>query len=221
MRHLLQPCVLGTASAAALVSALACYPRLTLWVQRPGPLWYLEATIFICCIMLWGFVFAWHEPYTHRPVFVRHLELVPLVAATVAGLAVGAVFHWWIDPSLRAKFPEEYPPDLAHWLAAIPFVLAFNQLFLVFAPFDWLMRLTKSRWLAAGIIGLWRAILLLLNMHRLQVSISPSLLTVLLAGRMTAGFFVVWLYWRGGVFLVGWWVFLLECRHLPDLLGRP
>ena len=216
MRHLLQPRVLKVASLAAAASTLACYPRLALWLHRPAPLWYLEATIFICCILLWGFVFAWHEPYTHRPALLWKLDPLPLGVATLTGLGTAAAFHLWLDPSLRSKFPEEYPPDLTHWLATVPFILGFNQLFLIFAPFDWLMRLSKNPTLATTLTGLLGAGLLLMKIHTLSATLEPSLLAVLLAGRLVAGFLVVWFYVRGGVWLVCWWALLLEGRHLLD-----
>jgi len=217
MRHLLQPRVLKTAAIAAAISMLACYPRLSLWLTRPGPIWYLEATIFLCSIMLWGFVFAWHEPYTGRPVFIFKPDLVPLAVATLAGLAASLAFHFWVDPTLRTKLPEEYPPDLLHWLAALPFILAFNQLFVLFAPFDWLMRLIRNRWMAAALTGLLAAAVLLFKIQKLTVAVPPSLLTALLLGRILSGFLVVWFYLRGGVPLVCWWTLLLESRHLLDL----
>ena len=97
-------------------------------------------------------------------------------------------------------------------------MLAFNQLFLIFAPFDWLMRLSKNRWVAASLTGLLGAALLAMKFHTLSASIAAPLLVVMLAARIVAGFFVVWLYLRGGVGLVCWWAFLLECRHLLDLI---
>jgi hypothetical protein len=219
MRHLLQPRVLKTASTAAAISALASYPRLLLWQHRPAPIWYLEATIFISCIILWGFVFAWHEPYTRRPVLILKLDLTPLIVATLTGIGTASAFHFWLDPSLRSEFPEEYPPDLKHWLAAVPFILAFNQLFLIFAPFDWLMRLGKNRWAATILTGLLGAVLLVMKIHTLSASIAAPLLAVMLAGRFVAGFLVIWLYLRGGVILVCWWACLIECRHLLDFIN--
>ena len=58
MRNLAQPRVLKLAGIASLVTALACYPRLSLWLNSAAPIWYLEAVIFFCGIVLWGFVFA-------------------------------------------------------------------------------------------------------------------------------------------------------------------
>jgi hypothetical protein len=219
MRHLLQPRVLNQASIAGLLSALACYPRLSLWLARPGPIWYLEATILVCCIMLWGFVFAWHTPYTNRPVFVLNWELAPFIAATLTGIGSAAIYHLWVDPSLRPKLPEEYPPDLQHWLAAVPFVLALNQLLLIFAPFDWLIRLFKNRWVAASLTALFGACVMMMKIHSLTTPVAPLLLAALLAARIVAVFLAVLFYLRGGVLLVWWWTLLFESRHLLDIFG--
>jgi len=219
MRHLFQPRVLNTACLAALVSALACYPRLSLWLNRPGPIWYLEATIFVSCIMLWSFVFAWHTPYTNRPVIVFNLESISVIVATLTGTIAAMACHLWVDPSLRSKLPEEYPADITHWLALMPFTLAFNQLILVFAPFDWLMRLFKNRWVAASLTALFGAGVMLLKIHSLSIPVSPFLLAVLLIGRIAGAFLLIAFYLRGGVFLVWWWTFLFESRHLFNLIG--
>lgn len=217
MRLLLQPRVLRMASLAAALSTFACYPRLTLWLHRPAPLWYLEATIFVCSTLLWGFVFAWHEPYTRRPLACWPIDRLPLGVATATGIGTAAAFHLWLDPILQSHFPEEYPPDLPHWLAALPFILGFNQLFLIFAPFDWAMRLTQNRRIAGTCIGLLSAALLLLKIHTLPTSLAPAVVGVLLAGRMVTGYLVAWFYWHGGIGLVCWWALLLESRHLLDL----
>lgn len=216
MRHLLQPQVLKTAGIAAAVSTLACYPQLTLWLHKPGPIWYLLATIFTCSIMLWGFVFAWHEPYTNRPVFIFKLDVLPFVIATVLGLGTATLFHLWFDPSLRAKFPDEYPPDLQHWLASLLFSLALTQLLLVFAPFDWLMRLAKNRWVAMTLTAFFAASVQGMKIHSLHTPVSPALAIGLLATRFVGGFLAAAFYLRGGVILVWWWALLVVCRHLLD-----
>ena len=195
MRHLLQPRVLNLASVAALVSAVACYPRLSIWQHRPGPMWYSEAAIFVCCIMLWGFVFAWHTPYTKRPVFVFNLDAGWVAAATMAGLVMAAVYYLWLDPLIKSKFPEDY------------------------APFDWLMRLAKNRWVAMTVTALLGAGVQALKIHKLAVPVSPLLLAALLALRVGGGILAVTFYLRGGIFLVWWWTFLLESRLLVDLIG--
>jgi hypothetical protein len=220
MRHLLQPRVLNLASVAALVSALACYPRLSLWLNRPAPIWYLEAIIFLCGIVFWSFVFAWHTPYTNRPVFALKLEPRAFVTVTLIGMFAAAVFQLWLDPSLRVKFPEEYPVDLKHWFAGVLFALAISQLFLIFAPVDWLMRLFKNRRVAMSLTALFGAGVLAMKLHSLPTPVPPLLLVALLAGRIALGFLAVSFYLRGGVLLVWWWIFLFETRHLLDFTGN-
>jgi hypothetical protein len=221
MRHLLQPRVLQLAGIAALSSALACYPRLSLWLNRPGPVWYLEGLIFLCCIVLWGFVFAWHEPYASRPVFVLKLDPKLFIAATVAGIIMAAVFHRWLDPSLQAKMPDDYPPDLQHWFAAMLFSLGLTQLFLFFAPFAWSLRLFKRRWVAATLTVLFGACVLAMRTRSLATPLPPLLLAALLAGRIAMGFLAVALYLRGGVILIWWWTFLFEARLLLNFTDNP
>lgn len=220
MRLLFQPRVLNRASLAAAISALACYPRLSLWLNRSAPLWYLEAVIFVCGIVLWSFVFAWHTPYTHRPVLVLKPEPRAFLTATFLGVIVAAAVQLWLDPLLRSTWPEEYPADLKHWLASVLFSLALNQLFLIFAPFAWLMRLLKNRSLAACLTALFGAGVLAMKAQSLGTPIPPPLLAVLLAGRAVMGLLAVGLYLRGGVVLVWWWTFLFEARLLPDLSGH-
>ena len=221
MRHLFQPRVLNLAGIAASISALACYPRLSLWLNRPFPVWYLEATVFLCGVVLWGFVFAWHTQYTHRPVFILKLEPGPFIAATLIGIVAATVFHLWLDASLRPVTPEEFPADLKHWFALVLFSLAFNQLFLLFAPFAWLMRLFKNRWVATILTVLFGACVLAMKIRSLATPVSPLLLAAFLAGRIAMGFLAVMFYLRGGVILIWWWTLLFEARHLLDLAGHP
>jgi hypothetical protein len=221
VRHLLQPRVLNRAALAALVSALASYPRLSLWLNRSAPVWYLETVIFFSSIVLWGFVFAWHTEYTHRPVFVFKVEPGPFIAVTLIGIMAAMVFHLLLDPSLRSKLPEEYPADLEQWVAWLLFSLAFNQLFLLFAPFAWSMRLFKNRWVAASLTVLFGIFVLAIRMQTSPAPLSSPLFAAFLAGRIVTGFLAVWFYLRGGVILIWWWALLFEARNLLDLAGHP
>jgi len=221
VRDFVQPRILKLAGIAALASALACYPRLSLWLNRPAPLWYLETAIFFCSIVLWGFVFAWHTRYTHRPVFLFGIEPGPWVAVTLIGLVAALLFHLFLDPSLRPKLPEEYPADLKQWIAWLLFSLAFNQLFLLFAPFAWSMRLFKKRWAAASLTVLFGIFVQALKMQSSPVPISPALLAMFMAGRIVMGFLAVWFYLRGGVMLIWWWTLLFDARNLLNLAGNP
>jgi hypothetical protein len=217
MQHLLQPRVLNRATVAALVSTVACYPRFLLWQHSPVPIWFAEAAIFFCGIVLWGFVFAWHEPYTRRPVFVFKFEPGPWLAATGAALLISAVDYVWLDPSLRSKVPEDYPRDLSHWAAALVFVLCFNQLFSTFAPFDWLIRLVKNRWVAMALTAILGVGVQAMRIHDLKVPIPPALATLLLLLRLAGGLLVAAFYLRGGVFLVWWWTLIFQVRLLLEL----
>jgi hypothetical protein len=107
MRNLAQPRVLMSASLAALATALACYPRLSLWPARPSPLWYLAAVVLLSSIVLWGFVFAWHTRYAQRPVFTFRIEAGPYLTVTLTGVFLAILLHLYLDPSLRQAMPED------------------------------------------------------------------------------------------------------------------
>jgi len=222
VRNLAQPRVLKLAGIAALATTLACYPRLSLWMTRTDPIWYQEAMLFFCTMVLWSFVFAWHSQYTHRPVFTFKLEAKPFLAVTLAGIAAATMFHLCVDPSLRLKTPEDYPASPWQWVAMLLFNLTFTQLFFVFAPFAWLIRLFQNRWLATGLTVLFGAIVLTVKTRSATVTpISLPWLAALLAARIGAGFLSVSFYLRGGVILSWWWTFLVQARLLLPLLGNP
>ena len=219
MRDFVQPRVLKLAGIAALASTLACYPRLSFWLNRPYVIWYLVAAIFFCGIVLWGFVFAWHTKYTHRPVFVLKIEPGPFTTVTLLGISAAVVFHLFLDPSLRPKLPEEYPADLKQWIAWLLWSLVFNQLFLLFAPFAWSMRLFKNLWLAASLTVLFEVFVQVLRTQYAPVPISSALLAIFLAARIVMGCLAIWFYLRGGILLIWWWTFLFETRNLLNLTG--
>ena len=221
MRHLVQPRVLKLAGIASLATTLACYPRLLLWLNRPASIWYLEAVIFLCSIVLWSFVFAWHTPYTHRPVFTLKVESRLFITVTVAGIAVATAFHLFLDPALRLKMPADYPANLRQWLAMALFSLAFNQLYLVFAPFAWLMRLFQNRRVATVLTILFGACVLTIKYCSATTPIPSLLFATLLAVRIGMGFLSVSFYLRGGVLLSWWWTLLVEARNLLDVAGNP
>ncbi|MDR3377718.1 MAG: hypothetical protein P4M10_03460, partial [Verrucomicrobiae bacterium] len=183
------------------------------------PVWYLEAAIFLCGILLWGFVFAWHTPYTGRPVFVLKLEPRLWLAATGAGVVAALFCHFWLDPVLRPRFPKEYPEDLTHWLAAVPFILSLNQLLLILAPFDWLLRLIHKPWVAAALAAVFGVALMASKISTQAAPVPPVLFLALMAVKLAGGLLAVFFYLRGGVLLVWWWALLLESRHLFYLLG--
>ncbi|MGB7748333.1 MAG: hypothetical protein WBN75_13720 [Verrucomicrobiia bacterium] len=221
MRNLAQPRVLKLAGIAALATTLACHPRLSFWLNRPASIWYLEAVMFFCSIILWSFVFAWHTQYAHRPVFTFKIEPRLFAIVTVAGIGVAAGYHLFLDPSLRLKTPEEYPADVKQWLAIVLFSLAFNQLYFVFAPFAWLVRLFQKRRVATCLTVLFGAIVLAIKYQSSTTPIPSPLFATLLAVRIGMGFLAVSFYVRGGVLLSWWWTLLIEARHLLNLTGNP
>src|SRR5689334_12142478 len=112
MRSLAQPEVLRSAAIAASISGLVCYPRFALWVNRPFPIWYLEAVLLLGGTVLWAFVFGWHTKYTGRPVFTLKLDPLSLLLASAAGLSAAALLYFFVDPQQRLKNPNEYPANL-------------------------------------------------------------------------------------------------------------
>ena len=214
MRSLAQPEVLKSAGTAALISSIACFPRLSLWLNRPYFLWYLEAVLFLCGIVLWAFVFAWHTKYTHRPVFTFKVGLGPFVTATLSGLGIAILLHVWLDPALRLRTPEDYPKTLFQWMALTLFTLSFTQLYLVFAPYAWCRRLFQSMGMAAILTVLFGVFVMAVKNHSSPTPLPSALLLGLLVSRLALGTLSVYLFLRGGVLLAWWWGLLLQSRHL-------
>jgi hypothetical protein len=215
VRRLGQPQVLVTAAIAALVSALLCAPRLLLWQTRALPVWYLEAVLFFGGIVLWAFVFAWHAEYTNRPVVTLKIDPTLFALTTLAGMIAVIGLHLFLDPSLRITTPEDYPASLQQWIAMTLFNLAFSELFLVFAPFAWLVRLFRNQSVAAVLTVFFGVVVLLLRNR--SAPVPGPLFAALLLFRITGGFLSVFFYLRGGVLLAWWWCFLIEARHLISL----
>ncbi len=219
MRNLAQAETLKSAALAAAATAIACFPRLLLWTKRVYPLWYLEAVLFLGTIVLWAFVFAWHTRYSGRPVFTLKPEFIPFASATVTGVLCAAALHFFLDPAFRQQTPSDYPTDVKQWLAMTLFHLAFNQLVLLFAPFDWLLRLLQRRSLAT-----WLTVLLGIFVVSVKASHAPEpcplpLLLMLIGVRGVSGWLGVHFYLRGGVILVWWMGLLIELRHLFGLMN--
>jgi len=206
---------------AGLGSALVCWPRIAMAPHPRYPAWYLEAVVLLGSILLWGFVFAWHTQYTQRPVFTLNVALAPLALATLTGLAAALFWHFALDPWLRVKVPEDYPTTMAQWLAMTLFSLGLKQLFVVFAPFVWLIRLFGKKEPAFILTVMFGLAVVVVREYR-----SPSALVAepfflgLLAVRGAVEALSVYLYLRGGVLLVWWWDLLLQSRHLLNWVGQ-
>jgi len=216
---LTRPEVLKYSVAAAAMGCILCLPRLWLWPARKHPLWYLEAVLFLGGIVLWAFVFAWHRKYTGQRVFKASIDPLLLGRVTLAGAGAALLLFFVLDPRVRALTPADYPRNLAEWAAMTLFSLAFTQVFLVFAPFAWLMRLFRERSAAIGLTAMFGLFVIVLKNHSSPTPIPMDMFWGLLAFRVAAGLFSIYCYLHGGALLVWWWILLLESRHLPGLLA--
>jgi hypothetical protein len=168
---------------------------------------------------MWAFVFAWHTEYTHRPLFTLRIKPMLFASATVVGIIAGLGHHWLLDPSLRPANPEDYPVDFRHWVAQVLFTLSFNQLFLLFAPFAWAMRLFRDERVATWVIVAFGVLVLALKTDASPLPQSALLILALATLQIASAFFGVWFYLRGGIFLAWWIAFLVEARHLLTFGG--
>ena len=218
MRNLIQPRVLLTSGGAALLSASACYPRLALWLDRPDHLGFLWLVLGWVSFVLWSFVFAWPAPFANAKVFHVRIPARAWWGATLSAMGLAVAFRLWVDPVLRRFTPDDYPNSLGLWGAMTGFDLAFDQLFLCFAPFAFFMRLFAHRQVATVATVLFGLLIMALKVS--TAAATPPLLVLLglLLGRILIGWLTVRWYLAGGVFLAWGWRLLLEARHLPGLL---
>ena len=218
MRALGQPEVIKSAAVAALCTSVACYPRLLQAPQLRYPTWYLEALVFLGGTVLWAFVFAWHTKYSQRPVFTLNFAPWPWTLATTLGIVTAVLLQLLLDPSLRLRTPEDYPANVHQWVATMLFSLGFTQLFLVFAPFAWLLRLFQRVEPAVVLTVLFGLFVFGVKNHAAPVPIPLPMLVGLLVFRVAAGFLSLYFFLRGGVLLVWWWALLIHSRHLFGLV---
>jgi hypothetical protein len=219
MRSFAQPKVLGRALIAALLSGLACYPRLATWGERGAPVSLLWPVLVWAMFVLWGFVFAWQFEYAHRPVFMAKFNPKLWAITTVCAVAAGLLLHFTVDPPLRALTPLVYPTDWRSWIIMGLWALAFEPLFLCFAPFAFFIRLARRQDPALALTVTFTVFVLALRIHS-SPTLPPLLLLVeLVALRVLAGFASLYLYLQGGAFLVWWTMFVLYLRYIFDMTG--
>lgn len=217
MRDLAKPEVLKSAAGAAAATCLLCYPRLALWQQRTFPIWYLEALVLLGTVVFWGFVFAWHTRYSGRPLVPSTTEPRLWSTATAVALFAAAALHFWIDPRFRAVAPEGYPTTIHQWAATMLFHLSFLQLFLVFAPVAWLLRLFENA--TAAMIGtvIFGVAVMAMNIHSSPRPLPSGLLVPWLLVAVFRQAASVYFYLRGGLLLAWWWGLIIETRLLLEL----
>jgi len=218
MRLLTQPRVLARALVAALLTTLACYPRLAMWPERPYDLPFTILMMLWCVLVFWAFVFAWHQEYSGRPVFNFKFEPNLWVVATLAGVAWALFLHVCMDPQLRRTTPGDYPTDWYSWVAITLFSLALEPLFLCFAPFAFFIRLSRRQTTALALVVLFWVFILYLKLDWYKVPPPFSLVVELMIIRVLGAFLSVYFYLRGGVLLVWWMVLLSQLRHVIALI---
>ena len=221
MRSFTQPKVLARAGVAALLSGLACYPRLATWPERLYPVTLLLPVLIWAMFILWGFVFAWQFQYANRPVFGDRFRPTLWGVATLWAVMSAVLARRGLDPQLRALTPGMYPTDWNSWLAMGLFSVAFEPLFLCFAPFAFFIRLIRKQEAAIALTVSFGLLVLALRLNAAAALASPWLIVELVALRAVGGFVGLYFYLRGGALLV-WWVFLIvHLRFLPDLIATP
>jgi hypothetical protein len=214
MRSLVQPRVLTSAGLAALLTALACCPRLLLWTERPYQLWFMVLTLAWAAFILWSFVFGWDRAYAHRAVFVVKAPPALWGLATLCGLAGALILHLYIDAVLRPLAPDDYPSTIGAWAAMTLFALTFEQLFLCFAPFAFFIRVFGGLRTAWWLTVLFGVFLVLLKISSSRHAFSLLFVLELLVWRLAAGCLSLHFYLNGGALLQLWWMLLLQLRHL-------
>lgn len=214
MRSFTEPAVLLRAALAAALTALACYPRLAHWGQRPDAVWFYVAVIGWAAFVMWAAVFAWHEKHGQREVFPKRVPAHLWLVTVALGLVGAALSFHFGDPTLRRLAPTDFPQNLGQLADHVLFNLALEQLFLCFAPFAFCVRLLPSVKAAGVGVVLFGLLVFALKLHSVPVALPWDLTLGLVCFRALHSAVTVWLYYRGGVWLVWLFALLLQCRHL-------
>lgn len=213
MRSLAEPAVLLRAAIAAALTALACYPRLAHWGQRTDAVWFYEVVIGWAAFVMWAAVFAWHEKHGQHPVFPKRVPPnLWLIALALGGAGAAISFHFG-DPTLRQFAPTDFPRNPAQWTEHVLFNLAMEQLFLCFAPFAFLVRLLPGVKAASVATVLFGLLVFALKLQSVAAALTWDAALGLALFRALNSAVAVWLYCRGGVWLVWLFALVLQCRH--------
>jgi hypothetical protein len=217
MRHLAQPKVMRWAAWAACATALACYPRFEMWQTRRLPIWYLELVLLTGTFFLWSFVFGWQGPYGGRhPMQVSNSAKL-WVLATAVGLGVAGLHYFVLDPMLRPVAPDEYPVSRGAWLAMLLSMLTLTQLFVIYAPMAFFLRMISRRWLAVALTLAFYLFVLLQRSALVPTPMPPLLLAALIGMRLLGASALLYFYFKGGLPLACWATLLVHARLLLEL----
>lgn len=219
MRSLAKPDVLLRAMLAALITSLACVPRLTRWAERGAPVFDLWCVLLFAMFVMWGFVFAWQLQYGGTPAI--QLKLPPRLGDSATLYAVGAAIgmHYFVDPQLRVFSPGDYPVSWrAFWTMGL-FVLGLEPLFLCFAPYAFFIRLARKQEVALVMTVAFGIFVLVMKLISAPTMPSIWVVVELMALRVLVGFASLYYYLKGGVFLIGWLALILHLRLALDLIS--
>jgi hypothetical protein len=219
MRALAETNVLTKAAMAAMITSLAAYPRLATWTERGGPVGFLLLMLLWTTFVLWSFVFGWHERYSGKSFFRFSVPLKLWALASLVGLAGAILLILVVDPQLRLTTPKDYPTNLKSWGSTGLFTLAFDPLFLCFAPFAFFIRLFRKPNIATVLTVLFGVFVLYLKLSSSKALPPMWLVAVLALMRVAGGFVTVYVYFQGGALLVFWIGVLIQLRYLILLLG--
>lgn len=206
-----------TAGVAAVITTALCYPNMALKLHTSTQVWLFSLVMLWAAFMLWNFVFAWHEQYSGRDLLTISTDPKWWGKVTLTGILCAAIMWLLLDPVVREWTPNDYPTDLKHWVAMGLFSLMFDQLFLCFAPFAVFIRLFHQLRPAMALTVAFNLLVLYLKINESHASPPWTLVASLLIYRVVGGSLTVYFYVEGGLVMVWWWVFLLQCRLLLGL----
>ena len=196
---------------------VACLPGLATAPRNPYPLWFAGSLLLWCAFMLWAFVFAWHSRFTGRPVFKTRFEPGLWLAATLYGVACGALALFLTDPPLRRILPTDFPSSLHQWVAMSMFQAGFVPLFMTFAPFAFFMRMTRRQSVSLALTVLCGVGVMTMRLRMLDTLPPLPVAATLLVMRVVGGYVVLYFYLNGGALLVWWAGLLVQARLLLDV----
>ena len=219
MRHLAEPRVLVQSSYAAVITTLACYPRLAIWLERPYTVAFSCGVVFGTTFILWAFAFAWQPVYARRPVIDFKCPPRIWILATFYGIISAIALHFVMDPQLRVTTPRDYPANWHSWVAMCLFSLALDPLFFCFAPYAFFIRLLRRPEVSLAVTVMFGIFVQCLKINSSRPWPPALLIIELLVVYIIGGFMNVYLYVKGGALPVWWAAFLLELRHAYDLMA--
>lgn len=219
MRHLAQPRVLIQSAYASIITTLACYPRLAIWLDRPYTTLFGCIMVLWTTFVLWEFVFAWQPVYGRRPVFDFQCPRKIWIIATVYGIVGAVLLRIFMDPQLRLTTPKDYPADWHSWVAMCLFALAMDTLLFCFAPYAFFIRLLRRPDVSLALTVMFGIFVQCLKVNSSRPWPPALLIVELVAVHVVGGFMSVYLYIKGGALPVWWAVFLLQLRQVYDLMA--